>query len=77
MARRLDAFPEAPSQRYPWSEWLDGGAWELTKGQDYEARTSTIIANARSQAKRRGGNLRTRTLRTGEDEAVAIQFVRP
>lgn len=35
MAQKLAAFPEGANaregySRYPWNEWLDGGAWELS-----------------------------------------------
>lgn len=78
MARRLDSFPAATrAQQYPWDEWLDGNVWQLDRGTDYRAKASTIIANARLQAKRRGGILRTRLLEEGSaSESVVVQFRR-
>jgi hypothetical protein len=72
--RKLERFPATASSRYAWDELLDGDPWELVAGQDFNARPSTLIANARAQAKRRGGTLRTRTLQKGDLLAVVIQF---
>jgi hypothetical protein len=75
MARRLPKFPEVEGQRkYPWGEWLDGDPIELIPGEDFTAKTRTLIANARLQAKRRGGEVRTRILGEGEQERVVLQF---
>jgi hypothetical protein len=67
----------AAGLRYPWDTWLDGRPWKLTRAEDYESRASTVVQNARTQAKRRGGNVRTRVLNEGDaSEAVVIQFRR-
>lgn len=72
--RKLEQFPVATTSRYPWDQLLDGAAWELVEGEDFGSRPTTFIANARTQAKRRGGNVRTRLLRDGDRSAVVIQF---
>jgi hypothetical protein len=74
VARRLDSFPAAHAQHYPWEEWLDGNVWQLDRGTDYTAKANTIITNARTQARRRGGSVRTRLLRQNGDEAIVLQF---
>jgi hypothetical protein len=77
MARRLDAFPPGSGARYPWNEWLDGGAWELVRGEDFHSKLSTLRANAQVQARKRGGRTRSKTLTTQDGrEAVVIQFRR-
>jgi hypothetical protein len=77
VARKLDRFPQAVAQRYPWSEWLDGDPWELTRGDDYSSKTATLISNARNQAKKAGGTVRTRILRRDDGvELCVLQFVR-
>jgi hypothetical protein len=76
MARQLDTFPSLPSRQYPWEEWLDGAVWELTRGEDFSAKPATVISNARGQAKRRGGSLRTRLRGEPGREAIVIQFSR-
>ena len=75
MPRKLERFPAATgAARYPWDELLDGDPWELVSGVDFTAKPTTLIANARVQAKRRGGNVRTRLLQNGERASVVLQF---
>ena len=75
MPRKLERFPAATGAvRYPWDELLDGDPWELVSGVDFTAKPTTLIANARVQAKRRGGNVRTRLLQNGERASVVLQF---
>jgi hypothetical protein len=75
MAQTLDRFPSAGGQpRYPWEHWLDGQVWQLAKGDDYTSKAATVIANARTQAKRRGGAVRTRLLNEGGRQTVVLQF---
>ena len=72
MARTLESFPEVPSQaRHAWDKWLDGQVWRLEHGDDFRAKPRTFVANARLQAKRRGGRVRTRLL---DGEVVVLQF---
>lgn len=74
MPRKLDRFPAAAASRYPWDELLDGDPWELVSGEDFASKASTVIANARAQAKRRGGTVRTRMLVEGDRTAVVLQY---
>jgi hypothetical protein len=78
MARKVEQFPAAADQsKYPWEDWLDGDIWELTQGKDFKGRATTFRSNARSQAKRRGGKLRARILRSeGNIERIYLQFHR-
>lgn len=77
MARKLDAFPGLSTRRYPWEEWLNGEVWQLFPDEDFAAKTRTIVAGARTRAKRMGGTVRTRLLQ-GEDgrESIVLQFIR-
>jgi hypothetical protein len=77
MPKTLENFPALPTQRYPWDELMNGQVWQLTRGEDYDAKTSTLVANARAQAKRRGGTLRTRILASADREQLVIQFLQP
>jgi hypothetical protein len=74
MPRKLERFPAAAASRYPWDELLDGDPWELVSGVDFRSKPTTLIANARLQAKRRGGSVRTRFLQNGDHASVVIQF---
>lgn len=74
MARTLEQFPTLATQRYPWAEWLNGEVWQLFKGEDYTSKSSTVLSNARTQAKRLGGAVRTRTLVEEGRESLVIQY---
>ena len=74
MPRKLEQFPSVATRRYPWDELLDGDAWELVAGEDFTCKPTTFIANARIQAKRRGGNVRTRLFQNGDRASVIVQF---
>jgi len=78
VAQPLEEWPTLErEQRYPWSEWLDGRPWRISRGEDYDARAKTFVANARAQAKRRGGSVRTRIVDEGSQaEGVILQFRR-
>lgn len=37
MAERTEHAIAPPVRyRYPWDEWLDGGVWDLSMGEDYD-----------------------------------------
>lgn len=80
MARRVEKFPERPSQsRYPWEEWLDGSVWELIPGEDFKGKPATFRSVAIGQAKKRGGKVRTSLMRSkaeGEPDKLYVQFLR-
>jgi hypothetical protein len=76
MPRKLDKFPTAASSRYPWDQLLDGDPWELIQGEDFTSKPNTLISNARAQARRRGGSIRTRHLENGGRPSIVIQFRR-
>lgn len=65
MARRHDEIPKevllasrGGTGKYPWDEWLDGGAWELAVGQDFTVKPQSFISTAHTQANKRGLKLR-------------------
>jgi hypothetical protein len=71
---KLQAFPLPPA-RYDWGTILSGEVWKLAHGDDFQSNPRTSVANARVQAKRRGGTVRTRMLEEGGRTAVIVQFV--
>lgn len=78
MARRVEEFPENPSGRYPWEEWLDGSVWELILGEDILGKPSSFRSAAITQAKRKGGKVRTVVKRAGvphEKDRMYVQYV--
>lgn len=75
MARTLDSFPRAEgTARYPWDRWLDGQVWELVAGEDFTSKLRTFAQNAHLQARKRGGRVRTKEIRSGDRAAIVIQF---
>jgi hypothetical protein len=77
MARRVDAFPEVPSQsKYPWDEWLDGSVWELAPGDDFQGKPATFRSVAIGQAKKRGGKVKTRLIRSKDPEQRDKLYIR-
>jgi len=76
MAKKLEKFPDRGKARYPWSEWLDGDPWELTKGEDFQCKPSTLRANAQTQAKKRNGRVRTAQATENGRQTVVLQFQR-
>lgn len=63
MAQKLEKFDFGA--QYPWDEWLDGDAWEITPGDVANDNLSRFAGTARTQAKQRGKKLRTRTNGSG------------
>ena len=77
MARQLEAFPQGRGQqRYDWNRLLDGSVWALTPGEDFNGKSSTFRANAKTQARRRGGDVRTRLSELDGHQVLVIQFQR-
>jgi hypothetical protein len=59
VARKLTAKEEATvewakPQRYPWDEWTNGSAWELTQGEDFNGGIPQFRQQIYQIAKRRG-----------------------
>jgi hypothetical protein len=75
--KRLERFPvSTATSRYPWDELLNGDVWELVSGDDFQSRPATVISNARNQARRRGGRVRTRLFVEDGRTRVVLQYVR-
>lgn len=74
MAERIDNLSPIARQRiYPWSEWLDGSAWRIRRGEDFEVTGDSMATMVRIRAQREGG---TATCRVVEDGAVVeFQFI--
>lgn len=74
MARQLETFPQGPGQRYNWNELLNGSVWALTPGEDFGGKTSTFRANAKNQARKRGGDVKTRLAEIEGQKVLVIQY---
>jgi hypothetical protein len=76
MPKVLEKFPAANSTRYAWDDLLDGRPWELTAGEDFNGRVETFRANASLQARKRGGKVRTRHLKSDDGpDRLVVMFV--
>ena len=83
MGTRHEAIPDnvmlasrGGSGKYPWPEWLDGGAWRLVEGEDFVAKIDSFISTCHSAANQRDMKLVARRERDHEDgqpEVVWIQ----
>jgi hypothetical protein len=57
MAKRLDTPLILSSGRrrlYPWSEWIDGSAWRLERGTDFDCEPTSMASQIRDYASRHG-----------------------
>jgi hypothetical protein len=79
MAKRLDEFPDdrapGPRRRYPWSEWTDGSAWAIRRGEDYDVATENMRVNLHLKADARGLKVRTRKITDQDGEGLVFQFI--
>lgn len=54
MAEVIDQLPPTKKPaRYPWDEWLDGRAWKLTEGEDFNSSARDFSSHVRISAYRR------------------------
>jgi hypothetical protein len=76
MATRLDGLPpvkRGPSAHvYPWGEWADGGAWRITRGEDFHVTRQVMITQIRSHARRHSLSVTLRFTVASDD--ISFQF---
>lgn len=80
MAKRLDSFPVGSTRaprRYPWNEWTDGGAWEIRRGEDYDAATENMRVNLHMKADALAMKVRTKKINHENGEGLIFQFFDP
>ncbi|UTI65878.1 hypothetical protein NBH00_06590 [Paraconexibacter antarcticus] len=81
MARRISEFPSddgtKSQRRYPWDEWTDGGAWEIRRGEDYDAATENMRVNLHMKADALAIKVRTKKVSDDNGEGLAFQFYDP
>jgi len=78
MAKRLEQMPDTMRSvsQYPWEEWLDGGAWQLTEGEDFKTTIRNFQATLSKTASRRGLRIQSRTFKEDDKNQLAIQAFR-
>lgn len=57
---------------YDWAKLLDGGIYQVTKGDDFECKTSTFAMMSRMRAKKLGKTVRISKV---DDDTLVIQAV--
>ena len=57
-------------EKYPWGQWVDGNVWELTKGDDYQCTTPSMVTQIHLKATARRLRARTSVTETG----LVLQF---
>ena len=64
--------------KYGFITYADGATWILTKGEDYEVKGNTVLANAREWARREGLEIDYKTIESEahQPERIAIRFRR-
>lgn len=72
MAERIDSLPERAGRppTYPWAEWMDGSAWRIVRGEDFEVEAVTMAAMIRNRAR----DARTSARAYVDGDAVEFQF---
>lgn len=72
MAERIDTFKARTGRPaiYPWEQWLDGSAWRIRKGVDFQIPVTSMAAIIRQRAEREG---MWATCRRVQDEAIEFQ----
>lgn len=58
--------------KHDWAKLLNGSIWSVESGVDFTSKPAIFLAQARMQAKKRGGKIRTQTTA----DAVVMQFYR-
>lgn len=71
MAERIDNLSPVARQRiYPWAEWLDGSAWRIRRGEDFEVTGDSMATMIRLRASREGGSASCRVV----DDGSTVEF---
>ena len=57
MAERIDTFEPRKGGRpaiYPWATWMDGSAWRIRRGEDFDGPADAMAQTIRVHARRNG-----------------------
>jgi hypothetical protein len=74
MAERIGDLPENTRGRprtYPWHEWMDGRAWKIVAGEDFNVPPASMAAMIRQRS---SGSAVASTRIVDDGQAVEFQF---
>lgn len=71
MAERIDRIAQHGRARYPWDEWLDGSAWRISRGVDFDCPVNSMASIIYQRAARGGLTVVVRQ----RDDSVELQVV--
>jgi hypothetical protein len=63
---------EDAAYTYPWTDWLDGDIWQLTKGEDFGAHPLMMERIIRTRSTGRGAKVQLRHQPLGDDPSFGI-----
>lgn len=72
--------PQRVPRSYPWTDWTDGGVWEIFHGPDFDVPVESMQSMLHQRAKTMsvdGIRIRVRTRRIGDDahgSGIRLQF---
>lgn len=76
MAERISEFSEPRIGRpalYPWTDWTDGSAWRITRGEDFEISAKSMAVNLHRTAARRGLSVKAQI----DGDSIQFRFSEP
>lgn len=73
MAERISNLTPTVGRRsmYPWEQWMDGSAWRIRRGEDFDVSPETMAQHVRNTMRARG--LEGHARLTPDGEGVELQ----
>lgn len=68
MAERIDNLTPFRGRRamYPWEQWMDGSAWRIRRGEDFQVSAESMAQHIRNRARDRGMSAHARLTDDGD-----------
>jgi hypothetical protein len=73
VAERIDNLTPFKGRKpiYPWHEWMNGTAWRIRRGEDFDVSAESMAQHIRNRARDRGLSAHARL--TDDGEGVEFQ----
>lgn len=77
MAERIESLSRIRGRAtiYPWSEWMDGSAWRIVQGEDFEVPATSMAGMVRIVGRKYDQPAKARVIEGGT--VVEFQFAPP